>query len=287
MSIQTKTLRFQKMQGCGNDYIYFDCFDQRIDDPAALSVRLSRPHFGVGADGIILILPSETADGRMRIFNADGSEGKMCGNGVRCVGKYLYDSGRVPKTELRIETRSGVRTLRLAVENGRAVSARVDMGGAGLRSSSLPAAGPLAAKERAVDFPILIGGRERRVTLVSMGNPHCVLFDRDPDALDIAAEGPVFEKSEYFPEGVNTEFVKVLCRNHLKMRVWERGSGETLACGTGACASAVAAVLNGHCDKDADIAVDLPGGRLIIRYSDETVYMTGPAETVFTGEVQA
>ncbi len=285
MPQNTKSLRFVKMQGCGNDYIYFDCFDQSISDPAALSVRLSRYHFGVGADGIILILPSDTADAKMRIFNQDGSEGKMCGNGVRCVGKYLYDSGRVPKETMRIETLSGIKTLYLTLEEGCAVQLRVDMGKAELAAARLPAAPILCDRERVVNRPVMIGGQERRITLVSMGNPHCVLFDRKPAEVDIEKEGPLFERSALFPEGVNTEFVEVLERNRLRMRVWERGSGETLACGTGACASAVAAVLNGYCDMDADITVELAGGTLTIRYTDHTVYMTGPAETVFTGQI--
>ena len=278
-----KSLRFVKMQGCGNDYIYFDCFDQQISDPAALSVRLSRYHFGVGGDGIILILPSDTADGKMRIFNQDGSEGKMCGNGIRCVGKYLYDSGRVRKETMRIETLSGVKTLYLTIEEGEARRVRVDMGRAEWDPQVLPAAGQLCGNGPVVNRPVEIGGEQRRITLVSMGNPHCVLFDRDPACLDIQREGPAFEKSPLFPEGVNTEFVKVIGLNHLRMRVWERGSGETLACGTGACASVAAAVQNGYCDENSDIRVDLEGGSLVIRYTPQRVFMTGPAETVFTG----
>ena len=275
-------LNFTKMHGCGNDYIYIDCFNQTVADPAALSIRLSKPHFGIGADGIILIEPSERADAAMRIFNQDGSEGKMCGNGIRCVGKYLYDSGRVPKEALTVDTKSGVKTLHLTVENHKVSQVRVDMGPAELSAKKIPVE---IQSEQVVDYPVVIDGISRRITCVSMGNPHCVVFCPDPDSIELEKTGPVFENSPLFPEQTNTEFVRVIDDHTLQMRVWERGSGETLACGTGACASAVAAVLNGYCKKGEDILVHLRGGALTIRYTDETVWMTGPAETVFTGEV--
>ena len=277
------TKRFYKLHGIGNDYIYFDCFDWMPDDPAALSVRLSDRHFSVGGDGVILVCKSEIADGRMRMFNADGSEGKMCGNGIRCVGKFLYEIKGIRKETLTVETLAGVKTLRLTVEDGKVVSVTVDMGAAILAPEEIPA---LFTGETVVDHPLIVGENTHRVTCVSMGNPHCVLFGGDPYCLDLEKIGPSFEHHPAFPERVNTEFVEVLARNELKMRVWERGSGETWACGTGACAVAVAAVLNGHADKGADITVHLRGGDLTIRYTDEAVFMTGPATLAFTGEVE-
>jgi carbamoyl-phosphate synthase large subunit len=286
MKKERGTLKFTKMQGCGNDYIYFDCFDQVIDNPEALSVDLSRPHFGIGGDGIILICPSEIADAKMRIFNMDGSEGKMCGNGIRCVGKYLYDSGRVKKETIRVDTLSGVKTLSLSIKNGTVDSVTVDMGKAELSCGKIPAKVPgVLPDERVISYPAVIGGKEERITLVSMGNPHCVVFRDNLDDLAIEQEGKAFEFSPLFPERVNTEFVKIIDSKTIRMRVWERGSGETLACGTGACASAVASVLCGFCRKDEEITVKLQGGELKIRYTDEGVFMTGQAKTVFTGEV--
>ncbi len=276
-------LRFIKMQGCGNDYIYIDCFDQKVDNPEALSVRLSRPHFGIGGDGVILICPSEAADAQMRIFNQDGSEGKMCGNGIRCVGKYLYDSGKVQKETIRVETLSGIKELHLSVRDGRVDQVTVDMGQAVFEPQAVPV--KLEGTE-VVGRMVDIGGKPEHITCVSMGNPHCVVFRDSLDHLDIASEGPRFEWDPLFPERVNTEFVRVLDSHTLQMRVWERGSGETMACGTGACACAVAAVRNGFCKKGEEITVKLLGGDLKIRYTDEAVFMTGEARTVFTGEIE-
>lgn len=278
-------LAFTKMHGCGNNYIYFNCFDQTVPDPEALSVRLSEPHFGIGGDGVILISPSDKADAQMRIFNADGSEGKMCGNGIRCVGKYLYDNGMVSgRTTVTVDTLSGVKTLRLTTENGKAVMARVDMGAAILQPNLIPVA---LSGDRVIDAPLVVDEKVYHITCVSMGNPHCVIFsEEDIDSLDLTRIGPKFEHHPLFPERVNTEFVNVLTDGTLKMRVWERGSGETWACGTGACAVGVAACLGGHAEKGSDITVHLRGGDLLIRYTDETVFMTGAATTVFKGEIE-
>lgn len=275
--------KFWKMHGIGNDYIYFDCFAEELPDPSALAVRLSDRHYSVGGDGVILVCPSKIADGRMRMFNADGSEGKMCGNGIRCVGKFLREIKGIEKDVLTVETLSGVKTLYLKTEGGNVQSVTVDMGRAELRPSHIPADFP---GERAVGVPLTVGGRKYTVTCVSMGNPHCVVFTDDPYALDLEKIGRGFERHEAFPEQVNTEFVQVNGRNELTMRVWERGSGETWACGTGACAVAVAGVLNGFCDKGAEITVHLRGGDLTVRYTDEAVFMTGGAEFAFTGEVE-
>lgn len=277
-------LQFTKMHGCGNDYIYFDCFKQNITDPEELSRRLSRYHFGIGGDGIILIEPSECADARMRIFNQDGSEGKMCGNGIRCVGKYLYDSGLARKEEIAVETQSGIRVLQMQVQDGQVTGVTVNMGQAELAPERIPVSLP---GREIIGMPVSIDGKEWEITCVSMRNPHCVVFCEDPDSLDLTKVGPKFEKAPIFPEGVNTEFIRVIDRKTLQMCVWERGSGETLACGTGACASAVAAILRGYCDRKEEITVRLKGGELKIRWDLEAVWMTGPAETVFTGEVEA
>lgn len=276
-------MKFYKMHGIGNDYIYFDCMGQDLPDPEKVAVRLSDRHFGIGGDGIILLCPSKIADCKMRMFNADGSEGKMCGNGVRCVGKLAHDLGYVKGTICKIETLSGIKTLEFTLDkDGKVESARVDMGAAILSGEKIPSAFKGAS---VVNKPLKVDGDDYFVTLVSMGNPHCVVF-KDPDGLEIEEIGKAFENHPAFPERINTEFVKVVARNELKMRVWERGSGETLACGTGACASAVAAVLNGFCDKGEEITVHLLGGDLKILYSDETVFMTGGATLVFTGEVE-
>lgn len=276
-------MKFYKMHGIGNDYIYFDCMGQDLPDHEKIAVRLSDRHFGIGGDGIILLCPSKIADCKMRMFNADGSEGKMCGNGVRCVGKLAHDLGYVKGTICKIETLSGIKTLEFTLDkDGKVESARVDMGAAILSGEKIPSAFKGAS---VVNKPLKVDGDDYFVTLVSMGNPHCVVF-KDPDGLEIEEIGKAFENHPAFPERINTEFVKVVARNELKMRVWERGSGETLACGTGACASAVAAVLNGFCDKGEEITVHLLGGDLKILYSDETVFMTGGATLVFTGEVE-
>ena len=271
------------MHGCGNDYIYFDCFHQKIEDPAGLSRNLSRQHFGIGGDGIILIGPSDTADAQMRIFNKDGSEGKMCGNGIRCTAKFLYDTGLVPKETMTIDTLSGIKTLRLSVKEGKTELVTVDMGPAEFRPEKIPV---LIPGSEVIGSLLEVGGKERRITCVSMGNPHCVIFGDDPDTIDLEREGTAVAASPIFPEGVNVEFIHLAGRNTLKMRVWERGSGETLACGTGACAAACAAVRNGLCEKGEEILVHLTGGDLRIRMTDETVWMTGGATLVFTGEVE-
>ena len=278
-------LRFTKMHGIGNDYIYFNAFDQKIPDPAALSRKLSDRRFGVGGDGIILICPSDVADAKMRIFNEDGSEAQMCGNGIRCVAKYLYDYALVPEdqTTVTVETLSGVKTIELTVKDGEAVAAKVDMGAAILKPAEIPVD---FDGDSMIDQPLEVDGETYRVTAVSMGNPHCVTFVDDVDSIALEKIGPRFENHPAFPERVNTEFVKVIDENTLQMRVWERGSGETWACGTGACASAVAACLNGYCKKGEDITVRLRGGDLVIRYTDDTVIMTGPATTVFEGSVE-
>ena len=277
-------LKFTKMHGCGNCYLYFNCFEQQIDDPAALAVELSDIHFGVGSDGIILICPSDKADARMRMFNADGSEGKMCGNGIRCVGKYLYEHGLVGnRTEITVDTLSGIKTLRLTVENGEVTGVRVNMGAPILEPAQIPAR---FDENPAVRVPLIIDEKLYRVTAVSMGNPHCVTFlKEDVDSLDLEKLGPKFEHHPAFPERVNTEFLNVVGENELKMRVWERGSGETWACGTGACASAVASVLCGLCDRSKPILLHLRGGDLTIEYAEDAVYMTGPAANVFEGVV--
>lgn len=280
-----KKLKFTKMHGIGNDYIYFNAIDQQIDDPEELSIKLSDRRFGIGGDGIILVCPSDIADAKMRIFNEDGSEAKMCGNGIRCVAKFVYDYGIVPaeKTTVAIDTLSGIKTIDLTVENGRAIAAKVDMGAPILKPADIPMD---YDGEIVVDQMLEVDGKTWKVTSVSMGNPHCVIFVDDVDSLDLEKIGPSFENHPVFPDRVNTEFVRVIDEHTLQMRVWERGSGETWACGTGACATVVAACLNGYCKKGEDITVHLRGGDLVIRYTDKTVMMTGPAATVFEGEVE-
>lgn len=280
-----KKLRFTKMHGISNDYVYISTFDQPEEDWEQLAIRLSDRRTGIGGDGIILVCPSEVADAKMRIFNADGSEGKMCGNGIRCVGKFVYDKGLVPpdKTTVTIDTLSGIKTLELTVRDGKVQSARVDMGVAILSPADIPVK---YDGDRMIDVPLEVDGKTWNVTAVSMGNPHCVTFVDDVDSLALEKLGPHFENHPVFPERVNTEFVRVIDDHTLQMRVWERGSGETWACGTGACATAVAACLNGYCKKGDDITVHLRGGDLVIRYTDDTVIMTGPASTVFEGEVE-
>ena len=264
-------MRFTKMHGLGNDYLYVYA-EKLPDDAPELSVRLSERHFGAGSDGMIWILPSNTADYQMRIFNADGSEGKMCGNGIRCVGKYLYDKGYTDKTRLAIETLSGIRTLDLAVEGGKVRSVTVGMGRA------------------EVSEPIAIdaAGETLRCIPVSVGNPHAVTFVEDAEAFPLETVGPAVEHHPAFPGGVNAEFVQVLGQNRLRMRVWERGSGITMACGTGACASAAAAVREGYCGAGVPVTVRLDGGDLAITVGEDgTVVMTGPAEMIYEGETIA
>lgn len=276
-------MKFYKMHGIGNDYIYFDCMKDKIENPALAAKKLSDRHFSVGGDGIILLLPSKVADCRMAMFNADGSEGKMCGNGVRCLGKLAHDLGYVSGDICRVETLSGIKTLQYIFdENGKVTAAKVDMGAAILQGEKIPST---FCGEKVVGAPLKVGEKTYAVTLVSMGNPHCVVFE-DPEKLDLEEIGPAFENHPAFPERINTEFIKITGKNRLKMRVWERGSGETLACGTGACASAVAAVLNGFFEKGEEITVSLLGGDLKIVYTDKTVYMTGGATLAFTGDVE-
>ncbi len=270
------------MHGLGNDYIYINCFDTVIESPETLAITLSDRHFGIGGDGIVLIMPSSIADAKMRMFNLDGSEGKMCGNAIRCVAKYLYDNTIVAKEELTIETLSGVKTLSLYIENGLVEKVKVDMGKAELIPEKIPV---LLEGESIIASPITVGTENYEITCVSMGNPHCVVFCHDVDNVKLSEIGPLFEHNALFPDRINTEFIEVVERNRLKMRVWERGSGETLACGTGACASAVAAVLNGHCEKNSDIDVELLGGVLTIHYTDDTVFMTGSCTKVFEGTI--
>ncbi len=276
-------LRFTKMQGIGNDYIYFNGFEVAVDDPEGLAKRISDRHFGVGGDGIVLILPSEVADFRMRMFNADGSEGKMCGNATRCIGKYVYERGLTDKTDFTLETLSGIKRLSLSVDNGKVVSVTVDMGKAMLKAADIPV---VAKTDTVVGQAMSVAGGESVITCVSMGNPHCVVFADGVDEMDLETIGPRFENDPIFPERVNTEFVECIDRKTLKMRVWERGSGETWACGTGACAVCVAAVENGFAPRNEDVTVLLRGGELVIRYCDDsTVLMSGPAEFVFDGEL--
>lgn len=275
-------MKFTKMHGCGNDYVYLNCLTENIADRPALAVRVSNRNFGVGSDGLICICASETADFKMDMYNADGSRAQMCGNGIRCVGKYVYDKGLTDKTRLTIETDAGLKTLDLNVADGRVVSVRVDMGTPELRPQFIPIA------EHGKDFinrSVIVGSDEYFLTALSVGNPHAVLFVEDVDALDLKALGPRFENHPLFPERVNTEFVQVLDQNTLKMRVWERGSGETLACGTGATAAFTAAALNGHTGDAA--SVQLLGGTLFIEWDrvKNRLYMTGPAVTVFDGEL--
>ncbi len=263
-------MKFVKMHGLSNDYVFADTFTQPCpENPAALSIEISRPHTGVGSDGLILIEPCEGADARMRIFNADGSEAQICGNGLRCVGKYLYDSGLVKKEELRVMTGAGLKTLRMAIENGVAVGATVDMGEPSLI---------------AVRKPVEVCGRTIHFTCVSMGNPHAVTFEETAMDDSFYKLGPAVENHEFFPERTNVEFTRVESRDRLHVRVWERGSGETMACGSGACGTLAAAVAEGLADRRAQVT--LPGGTLTIEWSEEDnhIYMTGPATAVFSGE---
>ena len=276
-------LEFTKMHGAGNDYIYINAWDNDINSPESLSVILSDRHYGIGGDGVVLVMKSEIADARMRIFNLDGSEAMMCGNGIRCVAKYAFDNGIVKNPDMTIETKSGIRRVTVFTQNGKAVSARVDMDKAELNPKLIPVA---MDGDSIVARPLLVDGTAYDITCVSMGNPHAVVFVPETDSLDLEKLGPQFENHEVFPDRVNVEFVKVINKNILKMRVWERGSGITLACGTGMCACAVAAVLNGYCEKGADIKVIAPGGELIINYTDECVYMTGNCVKVFDGVIE-
>ena len=276
-------MKFTKMQGIGNDYIYVNCFEEKVDDPERVSQIVSDRHFGIGGDGLVLIMPSDKADFRMRMFNADGSEGNMCGNATRCIGKFVYDNGLTNKTEITLETKSGIKYLTLYPENGNVKTVLVNMGKAVLTPADIPMK---AEGESFINKPIEILGSEVYITAVSMGNPHAVTYVDNVMSLDLEKIGPAFENHPIFPERVNTEFIKVLDSHTIQMRVWERGSGETWACGTGACAAAVASVKNGYFKNGEEITVKLRGGDLFITYStDGTVLMRGAAETVFTGEI--
>lgn len=273
-------IQFTKMQGLGNDYIYIFTERNSIPDPGSFARKISDRHFGVGSDGLILILPSDTADFMMDMYNSDGSRGKMCGNAIRCVAKYVYERGHTDKTVLAIETASGIKTIRLEVSEGKVTGISVDMGRPVFESALIPV---IAAGVTAIEEPIRIGDTEYKMTCVSMGNPHAVIFTKEIDSLDLNCLGPLFEKHERFPDRVNTEFIEVIDRQNLRMRVWERGAGETLACGTGACAALAAAVKTGRCDRRC--VVHLRGGDLRIDWPDdaEGIIMTGGAEFVFDG----
>ena len=276
-------MKFTKMQGIGNDYVYVNCFQEKVENPGEVAKMVSDRHFGIGSDGLILIKPSDVADFEMDMYNSDGSRGAMCGNGIRCVAKYVYDYGLTHKTSVTVNTASGIKYLDLTIENGKAVQIRVNMGTPILEASKIPV---ISEKEKVIDEPIVAGNKEYRITAVSMGNPHAVTYIDDVKGLDIEKIGPQFEHHSIFPDRVNTEFVKVLDRNTVEMRVWERGSGETLACGTGACAVAVASILNGYTEDE--VTVKLLGGDLKIYWDrkENLVYMTGPAEVVFDGEIK-
>ena len=273
-------MKFTKMHGIGNDYIYVNCFEEKITDPSRLSLVMSKQHFGVGSDGLILIGPSDTADFSMRIFNSDGSEADMCGNGIRCLGKYVYDRGLTDKSELTVSTMGGLKKLWLTVEGGKVVRVRADMGMPELTPAKIPVD---VDAEQVMQYPLQILGKTLPITCVSMGNPHAVIFVTDPDAIDLPVVGGMIEHHPLFPRRTNVEFVRVIRRDMLQMRVWERGAGETLACGTGACASLVAAVMNGLADRCAQIK--LAGGNLQLEWNEEDnhVYQTGPATFVFDG----
>ena len=278
-------LNFTKMHGCGNDYIYFNCLKEQLENPEEIAQKLSHRHFSVGGDGIVMICASNIADAKMRMFNSDGSEGKMCGNAIRCVGKYLVDNEIVNKDTVTVETLSGIKTLELTKKDDKVISAKVDMGKAELIPENIPVCVD-GQHDKLVSYPLQIDGVEYKITCVSMGNPHCVVFCNDVSKIDLEKWGPRFENNSIFPDKVNTEFVSLESRDKIKMRVWERGSGETMACGTGACAAVVAAVENGFCDMNKYVSVELLGGELKICYTKETVYMIGEAAVAFKGEVE-
>lgn len=277
-------LKFTKMHGTGNDYVYVNCFEQKVDNPNELAIKVSDRHFGIGSDGLILICPSEVADVRMAMYNADGSEGMMCGNGIRCVAKYSYEHGLVDSDKITVETKSGIKTLNLTVENGEVTYVAVDMGMAILKPREIP------VDDDGDDFikrKIDVDGKEYEITCVSMGNPHAVIFTKDIDNIELEKIGPLFEHHKLFPEQINTEFVEVTDSHNIKMRVWERGSGETMSCGTGTCAVTVAAVLNGYCKRDEEININIRGGQLKDTYlSNGRVIMRGTATNVFDGEIE-
>ena len=275
-------MKFTKMHGLGNDYVYVNCFEEKIDNPPAVARFVSDRHFGIGSDGLIMINPSKVADFEMEMYNADGSRGEMCGNGIRCVAKYVYDYGLTDKTQISVETPGGIKYLDLTVEDGKVALVKVDMGKPELKAELIPI---VSDNEQVLDEPIEVDGKEYRMTGVSMGNPHTVIYVDDVKNLDLETIGPKFENHERFPKRINTEFVRCIDRHTVEMRVWERGSGETLACGTGACAVAVASILNNL--TDTQVTVKLLGGDLQIEWDKEKdrVFMTGPAKVVFDGVI--
>lgn len=275
-------MKFTKMQGCGNDYVYVNCFKESLEDGSQTAIKVSNRNFGIGSDGLILIKPSDKADFMMDMYNADGSRSQMCGNGIRCVAKYVYDYGLTDKRNISIETGAGIKYLDLEVEDGRVKEVTVDMGTPIMAPELIPV---VSDRDRIVAMPITVGGISYEMTCVSMGNPHAIVFVDDTKSIDIEKIGPLFENHAMFPERTNTEFIHVIDRHTIDMRVWERGSGETLACGTGACASVYACILNGLTEDE--VRVRLLGGELKIRYDRDknTIFMTGPAVTVFEGEM--
>ena len=275
-------MKFTKMHGLGNDYVYVNCFEEKIDNPPAVARFVSDRHFGIGSDGLIMINPSKTADFEMEMYNADGSRGEMCGNGIRCVAKYVYDYGLTDKTQISVETLGGIKYLDLTVEDGKVSQVKVDMGKPELEADLIPI---ISEREQVIDEPIEVDGKEYHMTGVSMGNPHAVIYVDDVKGLDMEKIGPKFENHERFPKRINTEFVHCIDRQTVEMRVWERGSGETLACGTGACAVAVSSILNNL--TDTRVTVKLLGGDLQIEWDREKdrVFMTGPATVVFDGVI--
>ena len=280
---ERQKLPFAKMQTCGNDYIFLENFNGEITCPESLCVTFCDRHYGVGADGIVLMERSRKADAKMIMYNADGSRGAMAGNALRCMAKYLYDNNIVRKDAMTIETDTGVKTVEVYTTDGKVTSATVDMGYATLDTTALQLDLP---EKEIVDYPVTIGGKEYAITCVDMGNPHCVVFCPRVDGVDVEHVGPLFEHAAYFPDRINTEFIRVVNKNTIKMRVWERGSGETLACGSGACAAVVAAVANGHCAKGSDVTVKVRGGDLVVNYTDEKVTLTGDAKLVYRGQAE-
>ena len=275
-------MKFTKMHGLGNDYVYVNCFEEKIDNPPAVARFVSDRHFGIGSDGLIMINPSKTADFEMEMYNADGSRGEMCGNGIRCVAKYVYDYGLTDKTQISVETLGGIKYLDLTVEDGKVSLVKVDKGKPELEADLIPI---ISEREQVIDEPIEVDGKEYHMTGVSMGNPHAVIYVDDVKGLDLEKIGPKFENHERFPKRINTEFVHCIDRQTVEMRVWERGAGETLACGTGACAVAVSSILNNL--TDTQVTVKLLGGDLQIEWDREKdrVFMTGPATVVFDGVI--
>ncbi len=275
-------MKFTKMHGCGNDYVYVNLFEETVADAPKLATVVSDRHFGIGSDGLITIGPSDTADFRMRIYNSDGSEAEMCGNGIRCVAKYVYDHKMTEKTEISVETGAGIKQLTLYVQDEKVQQVRVDMGEPILDPTRIPV---LSGKNPVIADSIIVGNMEWRMTCVSMGNPHAVVFVKDVASFPIEQFGPLFEKHERFPKRTNTEFVQIISRTEVSMRVWERGSNETWACGTGTCATVMACIMNGYTENK--VLVHLKGGDLTIEYDPDTnhIFMTGPATEVFNGEI--